>query len=348
MTDISSSSEFDLVSFVNTLQSQLAATQNMVQQQSSHIDQLNQELQKVSLASQSQSTPHAYSPQPNHGLLPKGFKTPSLDSFTGLKGEDLEAWLFQAKEQFDLLGITDDYTKILIAGQVFKKHAKTWYMSVRGPHVPDEEKIIDWDHFVDALRKHFSPVAASKIARDELAAIKQFSSVRDYTAKFRQLCSIIQQISDDEKLDRYVRGLKYKIQKEVNLRSPTTFLEATQLAEKLDISFDRVYHMADERHKPYERSSRPTPMDIDAMHLRGMDNDRSRDRYDKWSNRNNRQPEHQRQQEKKFKKLTEAEKQGRKDRNECLYCGSKDHLVRFCPLSRQGQGNGNRRPYRDA
>ena len=49
------------------------------------------------------------------------------------------------------------------------------------------------------------------------------------------------------------------------------------------------------------------------------------------------------------KPLTDAEKQGRKDRNECLYCGSKDHQLADCPLKpRKGQGNGQRRPNRDA
>lgn len=335
----------EVVTLVNNLQSQLAASHNTVLQQTAHINNLNEEIRHLSIVAPPTSIvapPHG--PQPHYGLLPKGFKTPTLDPFTGLKGEDLDAWLFQAKEQFDLLGISDDYTKILISGQVFKKHAKTWYMSVRGPHVPEDEKIVNWDEFVTALREHFSPVAAFKIARDELAVLKQLGSVRDYTAKFRQLCSIIQKISDDEKLDRYVRGLKYKIQKEVNLKSPATFLEATQMAEKLDISFDRVYHMADERPRQYDRSSRPIPMDIDNMRVLAMQNNNYRERSVQWADRQPRQP----QSDRKFKRLTDAEKQGRRDRNECLYCGSKDHQLRFCPLNPRGPGNGNRRPHRDA
>ena len=81
--------------------------------------------------------------------LPKGFKTPNLDSFTGAKGEDL-------------LGVTSDAVKILLSGMAFKKNAKTWYKSVRGPDIPAEERIENWETFTRSLQEHFSPVDPSK------------------------------------------------------------------------------------------------------------------------------------------------------------------------------------------
>ena len=132
--------------------------------------------------------------------------------------------------------------------------------------------------------------------------------MRDYTAHFRRLCSTIRKIADEEKLDRYVRGLKYKIQKEVNLKNPATYLEATQLAERIDITFDRAYSMSDDR--PRDSKPMPTPMDLNAME-KGKRDPKAKERR---------------------KPLTDAEKQGRKDRNECLYGGSKDHQLADCPL----------------
>lgn len=334
-----SSDQLNMESYVTSLRSQLEQSQNALTQQNVLIQQLQSAMFQAQtsqehlknqisvLTSQTES-------KVTIDQLPRSFKAPNLENFSGTKGEDLESWLFQTEEQFQLLGVTTDSVKILMSGMAFRKNAKTWYKSVRGPDVPEDERIHDWDTFVAILREHFSPVDPTKLARDELASLKQTGSVRDYTAHFRQLCSTIRKIADEEKLDRYVRGLKFRIQREVNLRNPTTYLEATQLAERIDITFDRAYNMSDER--PRERHNKPTPMDLNSMERGGRDH-RQKGKQDHHGMKRD------------FKPLTEAEKQGRKDRNECLYCGSKDHQLHSCPLKpRKGQGNGHRHPNRGA
>lgn len=144
-------------------------------------------------------------------MLPRNVKAPALSSFKGSKEDDLHAWLLQVEEYFLLFGIHEDSLKIMLAGSAFQGYAKTWYASVRGPHILDHNKIRDWDTFVQALTSHFSPMDPVKLARDKLAALRQFSSVRDYTAQFRYICSAITDIADGEKLDRFVRGLKHHI-----------------------------------------------------------------------------------------------------------------------------------------
>ena len=338
MEAASSAASGDFLSYVSQLQAQIEQDRVMAQQQNALIQQLQSEMFKAQAAQDqlktqiiSLTSAPASETRTILDQLPKGFKTPNLDNFSGSKGEDLESWLFQANEQFQLLGVTTDSVKILLSGMAFKKNAKTWYKSVRAPDVPEDERINDWETFTCSLRQHFSHVDPSKLARDELASLKQTGSVRDYTAHFRQLCSTIRKIADEEKLDRYVRGLKYRIQKEVNLRNPITYLEATQIAERIDVTFDRAYHMSDDRPK-----SKPTPMDLNAME-RGKTFSKGRERHKPHNDRERHKP------------LTDAEKQGRIDRNECLYCGSKDHKLDGCPLKpKRGQGNGNRRPNRDA
>jgi hypothetical protein len=199
----------------------------------------------------------------------------------GKKGEDLKAWLFQAEEQFSLLTLTDDDLRIRIAGMALRGPAKTWYHSVRSDTLPDGERLVTWDAFKTALMEQFSPVEPIKRARDQLADLKQDGSVRDYTSRFRQLCTIITNISEAEKLDRYVRGLRQRIKSEVELRDPETFAEATKLAEKVDSSLDRVYpKFSGGFRKPppvqNRRADGPAPMDLGVMQKGGPNQQKPR------------------------------------------------------------------------
>jgi hypothetical protein len=156
----------------------------------------------------------------------------------------------------------------------------------------------------------------------------QSTSVRDYTAKFRHLCTIIGKISEEEKLDRYVRGLKTRTRFQVELKQPSTFDEACRLAEIIDVSNDRIFsnihtnrvvHPQQQHHKP--RRDGPVPMEVNAI------------------------PEPK--EKPKFKKLTPEEKERRRREGLCTYCGSNQHKLEECPL-RKPQGKGPQRPNRGA
>jgi len=132
-------------------------------------EQLNamRELAAASAAAAASATVTAH-----RSPLPHNFKAPNLESYSGHKGEDLRAWLFQANEQLDLLGVTDDEARIKIAGMALSKNAKTWYLSVRGPTCSDANRVTTWDQFQTALMAHFYPIDPIKQARDRIANLR--------------------------------------------------------------------------------------------------------------------------------------------------------------------------------
>ncbi len=67
-----------------------------------------------------------------------------------------------------------------------------------------------------------------------MTVLTQQRSVQDYVTQFRTLCFQIRGISAEEKLDRFVRGLKPTVQREVQIRDPETFDMAVQVAERID------------------------------------------------------------------------------------------------------------------
>jgi len=270
--------------------------------------------------------------------LPPGFKTPKLEPFVGKKGEDLTAWLFQAEEQFALLNITDDDLRIRIAGMAFRGAAKTWYHSVRSDTLPEAERLSQWGPFKASLIEQFSPVDPVKTARDQLADLRQEGSVREYTSRFRHLCTIINNISEAEKLDRYVRGLKIRTRREIELREPPvqTFTDASKIAERVDNNMDRMFSPRPQQPSyPQKRKDGPVPMELGMMQRGSAGSYRPPPR-DKPARRGRLDPE---------------ERERRRTKGLCMYCGGADHQLEDCkvrPNSGRFQGNGQGRSPRGA
>ena len=252
--------------------------------------------------------------------LPSSIKLPTIDKYSGDKREDLLAWLFQVNEHVTLAQINEDEIRIVFAGTALTGNAKTWYRSMRMAG-----EVTTWEEFQTNLKAHFYPIDPVKQARDQLHPLTQTTSVRDYTATFRHLCAIIGNMSEDEKLDRYIRGLKTRTRGQVELKEPETFDEACRLAEMIDVSNDRIFgglhssRPANQFSKP--RRDGPVPMELNAIPAPG--------------------------EKKKFQKLTPEEKERRRRDGLCLYCGSNQHHLDGCNL-RKPQGKGPQRPNRGA
>ncbi|CAI7745450.1 unnamed protein product [Closterium sp. NIES-54] len=77
-----------------------------------------------------------------------------------------------------------------------------------------------------ALQARFEHISASDSARMKLRAWKQLTSVQDYTNTLCNLTDQVDDMSDAERMDRYVAGLKYDIQYEVRRTRPCSFNDA--------------------------------------------------------------------------------------------------------------------------
>ena len=85
-----------------------------------------------------------------------------------------------------------------------------------------------WDDFCRLLRERFRPKNYSRRGRDELANIRQFNKefVADFVFRFYATCLKINDLSEAEKLDRFVCALVSEIRLQVELRGPRDFHEA--------------------------------------------------------------------------------------------------------------------------
>ena len=90
-----------------------------------------------------------------------------------------------------------------------------------------------WDNFCRELREEFRPEDYGCRGHDDLATMQQYAreSITDFVFRFRATCLKVPDLSEAEKLDRFVRALVQEIRLQVELRGPANFHEAAMFAE---------------------------------------------------------------------------------------------------------------------
>ena len=101
------------------------------------------------------------------------------------------------------------------------------------------ELLATWAGFQEELIVQFSPVNKTRNARDKLATCKQQDkeSVRKYATRMREILITLPKVTEDEKLDRFIRNLKPDIRQEIEMTNPDSFDEAVQKAERIDATW---------------------------------------------------------------------------------------------------------------
>jgi hypothetical protein len=283
-------------------------------------------------------------------------KAAKPETFGGFRGVAPDAWLFSFEQYLELAGVRDPVKKITIAGTYLRGYAAKWYQATVQSARDHADRPFngDWTLFKSKLVEIFKPVNASKIARDSLAALKQLTSVAKYNFEFTALCLEIPDISDADKLDRYVRGLKAPIRIEVELADIKTLPDAMAKAQRIDNISYHVRQVTQGGVKPkfgsintnggsssIRSSNGYAPMELGA--LRGLDQRKYGDNsniraatYDSVElnaiNRHNSKPATKAQ-------LLSREEFARCMKNKlCLRCKRPGHLARNCTSHQQGKG----------
>src|SRR6202049_498441 len=154
-------------------------------------------------------------------------------TYNGSIGSDPDVWLFQFNQYSDIAGVPIN-TRAKLAATYLEGKAATWWRNLVMQTADHNADNITWEAFQNELINMFKPVNSKKIDRDKLAMLKQTNSVAKYNFHFTQLCLEINDISESEKLDKYVRGLKDRIRVEVELAEPTTLAQAMSKAQRID------------------------------------------------------------------------------------------------------------------
>ena len=279
----------DLAQAYQELQQQFVNAQGQIMQLQNELSGTRNQLNSTQTALRNQASTSGM-----HNL-PKP-KRP--DSFKG-KGS-VESWITHISNY--VLGVPDEQA-LAIAASYLEGPAHEWWIVHR--QTEEGEMIDTFDEFKDALKARFETLNKVKIARDKLAKWKQVKSVSSFNDDFQRIVLDIPNISVEEQIDRYTRGLKPYIWKELCTKEYNTLNAAMRDAERVESAHKRLRKPT----KPLKPLAEdidiqdPTPMEVGAIEL---------------------------------KKLTPAERAQCRKEGRCFRCRQKGHTVAKCP---KAQGN---------
>jgi hypothetical protein len=226
------------------------------------------------------------------------------DTFNGDIKSDASAWLFEF-DTYLAVAQLDPAMYVGIAAVLLRGAAATWWRSV----VTKGTAPTTYADFKIELVKMFEVINPVKNARDRLVRLRQIGAVRTYTSAFRNVCLEIPDMNDSEMLDRYIRGLKDRVQQEVNVRNPSTLDEAARIAERYDSATYAVRstgYNAPSSNRPTYAAAAATPKDLGAV--QHVDNSKP-----------------------SYTELTPELRIQLIKEGKCLYCRKHGHMALSCP-----------------
>jgi hypothetical protein len=149
-----------------------------------------------------------------------------------LNAEELLDWIRALDTYFDYEDIEED-KKIRHAVTKLKGHAALWWDKLQADRrSKGKQKIKSWDRMIAKLKVKFIPRGYQITLFRRMQNLRQkLMSVKEYTEEFYRLnIRAGHRESDDEKVARYLNGLRYDIQDELSMVTIRTVEDAYQMA----------------------------------------------------------------------------------------------------------------------
>jgi hypothetical protein len=158
-----------------------------------------------------------------------------------LDAEELLDWIRALDTYFDYEDIEED-KKVRHAVTKLKGHAALWWDEVQADRrSKGKQKIKSWDRMIAKMKAKFIPRDYQITLFRRMQNLRQkLMTVKEYTEEFYRLnIRAGHRESDDEKVARYLNGLRYDIQDELSMVTIRTVEDAYQMALKAEEKLSR-------------------------------------------------------------------------------------------------------------
>jgi hypothetical protein len=150
--------------------------------------------------------------------------------------EELLDWIRSMDKYFDYEDV-DEEKKVRHVVTRLKGHATLWWDELQADRrSKGKQKIKNWDRMVAKLKAKFIPKDYQINLFRKLQNLRQKGmTVKEYTEEFYKMnIRTGQREKDEEKVSRYINGLRYEIQDEINMMTVRTVEDAYQIALKAE------------------------------------------------------------------------------------------------------------------
>jgi hypothetical protein len=158
-----------------------------------------------------------------------------------LDAEELLDWIRALDTYFDYEDIEED-KKVIHAVTRLKGHATLWWDELQADRrCKGKQKIKSWDRMIAKMKAKFIPRDYQITLFRRMQNLRQkLMTVKEYTKEFYRLnIRAGHRESDDEKVARYLNGLRYDIQDELSMVTIRTVEDAYQMALKAEEKLSR-------------------------------------------------------------------------------------------------------------
>lgn len=237
----------------------------------------------------------------------------------------IDGWIRSMERYFECHA-TSDARKILFASSLLRGPADIWWRSVE--RLPEDRHITTWEDFKTNLENRFRHKNAHREARDRLATITHTTSVQTYIDEVHMVHLELPDITEDELMDKFIRGLQPDVKAHVLGHDPIWLSQAEHQALVYENAYRGTTTLPPARLQDYNG---PQPMDLGyasarPQQQRGGYNNAPRDGYNN-SQRRGQDNGHRRN------------NGGRNTREiTCFLCDERGHMVKDCPLKKHLKG----------
>ena len=304
-----------------------------------------------------QSTPfaaaRASSPNRSGSVPNEFFRTSKLPMFSAVRKKDqisLHDWQYAFLNYCDAAGLntqTEPERCIVAASLSFAPDVSRWYRTEYIPSIKPDP--ITWDYFMQCITDKYEPVPVGFTARTALKSIRQTGTIEEYNASFSEVVSLIPDMAEADKVDKYIEGLKQGLRLKVAGTLTRTLLESMTVAVQLEAAWATARdHRAPSQ--PFFRTNNrhsATPASVAARYGEASPNpamqlgriaaaDNYGSEYDDDDNKKQLVPVHSlaaMQPSRSFPpKLTDAIRAELQSQNKCFRCRQVGHIARNCKV----------------
>lgn len=189
---------------------------------------------------------------------PRRTKIPPASNYAG-SAHTLDNWLREMQQQFEWYNYNSNAERVAMAAAQLRGAALDWWSTLASA---DKQSLAaSFAEFEKALRARFQPVNSAQTARLALDSLVQGAKqpVHDYTAMFRRLLTAVPTMSEEDRVHRYVQGLRPSVRSLLLLQGATTLDDAISKAARIG-SLGQYASAASAA-----SSSASSPMDLSAV-----------------------------------------------------------------------------------
>ena len=157
-----------------------------------------------------------------------GYKK-NVPIFQGKEDEDYGQWSFCINHTNKLCNFTDEEAAHAVGYQL--KGTPVFYYQDYLKKCTAQGKTPSWNEIDKALSKAYVNEAKDLSTRQKLGELKSrnFANLSEYMDEFSRIAASVADMTESEKIERYIHGLERDLADRIVMQNPRTFIETIQL-----------------------------------------------------------------------------------------------------------------------